>query len=252
MPVRFMGGPLDGKTLEHNQIDALVYECPQPTESGKRDFVTVPAFVDWQRILRGELSRDEASAYFTYERVSPNESTLEFRHVSDGEQWHAICEAARLHDERFRIRARTVTFAALLLGFALYAVTVSVFGKSQPLTLIAVYAIYLPHFFVRDLVSEGGLRGLFSGREFLTGWGRFLLLSSLFCGDLAFWIASVLFASGQFHSARIAGGIALGLSAILYPMLSRSRLNQTGGSSAFGLRLVAMALLVGTAWWCAR
>ena len=54
MSVRFTGGPLDGQTLDHHQIDALVVDCPMLL--GNRDFVTVPALDDWQRILAGELA----------------------------------------------------------------------------------------------------------------------------------------------------------------------------------------------------
>jgi hypothetical protein len=100
MPVRFVGGPLDGKTLELDQIDALVYECPQPTKSGHRDFVTAPSFADWDRILRGVLPRDEATAYSTYERVFLSESTFEFRHVTVEMYFQAVAEAASLHKHR--------------------------------------------------------------------------------------------------------------------------------------------------------
>ncbi len=93
-PVRFVGGPLDGKTLELDQIDALIYECPLRTKSGHRDFVTVPLFEYWERILRGVLPRDEASGYSSYERIFLDANTFEFRHVTGEMYLQAVAEAA--------------------------------------------------------------------------------------------------------------------------------------------------------------
>ena len=104
MSVRFVGGPLDGKTLEPDRIDALIYECPQPTKSGYRDFVTVPSFADWEANPRNELPRDEVPAYFLYERVFLNENSFEFRHVTAEEHLQAIGEAATLHRWRHGCR----------------------------------------------------------------------------------------------------------------------------------------------------
>jgi hypothetical protein len=120
MPVRFVGGPLDGKALEPDQVDALVYECPQPTASGYRDFVTVPAFAAWEPILRGVLPRDEATAYETYERVFLDKDTFEFRHVTGEMYFQAIAEAAALHKRRIG--------CAWWLGLGLFAMIVSAFG----------------------------------------------------------------------------------------------------------------------------
>jgi hypothetical protein len=60
----------------------------------------VPSFVDWERILGGALPRDEATEYFTYERVFLDKNTFELRHVTGEEYFMAIGEAATLHKRR--------------------------------------------------------------------------------------------------------------------------------------------------------
>jgi hypothetical protein len=142
----------------------------------------------------------------------------------------------------------------VLLGFELIAIIVFVFVDwRSPLMLVPVYGIYVPHLFLRVAnISDGGLAGPVAGWEVLLGFCIAFWLTVPLLGDLAFWVASVLFAMGQFHGALIVGGIALGLTATLYPlalvrMYASSRI-APGGILAVALRLASMGLLLVVAW----
>jgi hypothetical protein len=114
------------------------------------------------------------------------------------------------------------------------------------LLLLLAYSIYLPHLFLRVGELKNALAGPLAGWELLLGLGFGFWLTIPLFGDLAFWIASVLFATHHFRGALIASGIALGLCGIFYSLFVIG--GGPGGYCALGLRFVSMGLLFGAAW----
>jgi hypothetical protein len=85
MNARFAGGPLDGQSLDHNQINAVATIVPVFTESGNRSFLLMPPLAECQRILRGEMRKEQVQGrLLPYERVFLPDGGVEFRDASGG------------------------------------------------------------------------------------------------------------------------------------------------------------------------
>ena len=82
---RFIGGPLRGLALEHADFSKIANSSYPPvwTENGMRFFVLFPPLDECQKIIRGELTKEQASAFQdAYERGFGCEEYVEFRYVS--------------------------------------------------------------------------------------------------------------------------------------------------------------------------
>lgn len=86
MNARFAGGPLDGQSFDHHQINAVASIVPVFTESGNRSFLHMPPLAECERILRGELRKEQAQGpLHPYERVFLPGDGVEYRDASGGE-----------------------------------------------------------------------------------------------------------------------------------------------------------------------
>lgn len=85
MTARFAGGPLDGQSFDHHQINAVATIVPIFTESGNRSFLLMPPLAECERILRGEMQKEQARGpLHSYERVFLTSGGVEFRDASSG------------------------------------------------------------------------------------------------------------------------------------------------------------------------
>jgi len=85
MNAGFVGGPLNGQTFDHHQINALASIVPVFTESGNRQFLLMPPLDQCERILRGELTKDQAQgSLHPYERAFLPGGGVEYRDASGG------------------------------------------------------------------------------------------------------------------------------------------------------------------------
>lgn len=99
MNARFVGGPLDDQTFDHNQLNALADIVPLSTESGHRQFLLMPDLDQCQRILRGEASKGEsAGPSHPYEREFLADGGVVYRDASNG-----------TFDEALRAQSRPLT-----------------------------------------------------------------------------------------------------------------------------------------------
>jgi hypothetical protein len=146
MKVRFVGGALDGQTLE---CSGRLHELPLATRSGVRDFVSVPLA---GRNVPRLAPEDALGSYEVYERIRLDKDLVELRYVG----WQAYEAAKRETQERLgrwrraialikSIPPRTVLFSPMIvLFFILYffgllfwvpvALVAKAFGRKMDLT----------------------------------------------------------------------------------------------------------------------
>lgn len=103
MNARFIGGPLHDQTFDHDQINAVANIVPVFTESGNRSFLLMPPLAECERILRGELSKEQAQGpLHSYERTFLPGGGVEFRDASGG----AFHEAMQSRDQPLSAEAQ--------------------------------------------------------------------------------------------------------------------------------------------------
>jgi hypothetical protein len=103
MNARFVGGPLNDQTFDHNQINAVANIIPVFPESGNRSFLLMPPLAECERILRGELSKEQAQGpLHPYERAFLPGGEVEFRDASGG----AFDEAMQSRDQPLSAEAQ--------------------------------------------------------------------------------------------------------------------------------------------------
>ncbi|QJX01198.1 hypothetical protein [Frigoriglobus tundricola] len=80
---RFEGGPLDGFTVAHPEVNLVADSLP-PITAG-RSFLSLPSLDQCERILRGELTKAGVQGpYHVYELFSRGEGAVVFRSSPDG------------------------------------------------------------------------------------------------------------------------------------------------------------------------
>lgn len=85
MIARFIGGPLDGQTFDHHQINAVATIAPVFTESGNRQFLLMPSHDQCERILRGGLTKEQVQGLLhSYERIFLPGGSVEYRYANGG------------------------------------------------------------------------------------------------------------------------------------------------------------------------
>jgi hypothetical protein len=106
--VRFVGGPLDGLSFDQAQVNAVARVMPVFTQSGNRQFLLMPPRDECERILHGELTKDQVlGPLHPYERVFTASAAVEFRDAGDGAFDNALQERDRPLSEEARGRKRT-------------------------------------------------------------------------------------------------------------------------------------------------
>lgn len=110
MVALFVGGPLDGLSFTHDQINQVADIIPTYSETGHRNFLSMPSPAECTRILRGEISkRDCQDQRHTYEQLRKADGSVEY-HDAKGALGHALRQRnAALTDEQQSLKA---TFAA--------------------------------------------------------------------------------------------------------------------------------------------
>jgi hypothetical protein len=104
----FVGGPLDGLSCDHVQVNAVARVMPVFTESGSRLFLLMPPRHECERVLCGELTKDQMQGpLHPYERVFTASGAVEFREAGDGGFENALQERDRPLSEEARGRKRT-------------------------------------------------------------------------------------------------------------------------------------------------
>ncbi len=105
---RFVGGPLDGLSLDHGQVNAVARVLPVFTQSGNRQFLLLPPRDECESVLRGELTKDQVQGPLRpYERVFTTGGTVEYRDAGDGDFDSALQERNEPLSEHARTRQRT-------------------------------------------------------------------------------------------------------------------------------------------------
>jgi len=90
MVALFVGGPLDGLSFTHEQINQVADILPVYSESGHRNFLLMPSPADCTRILRGEITKlDSQGARSTYEQLRKADGSVEY-HEAGGALDHAL------------------------------------------------------------------------------------------------------------------------------------------------------------------
>jgi hypothetical protein len=70
MAAIFVGGPYDGMALDHRQINAFAMVVPVFRGPQSRQFLMMPPRGEWDRLVRGEIAKDQAVGdRYIYERV---------------------------------------------------------------------------------------------------------------------------------------------------------------------------------------
>ncbi len=106
--VKFVGGPLDGQHFDHTQVNAVAKVIPMFTESGNRLFLLMPTRDECEKILRGELSKDQAQGpLHPYERVFTASAAVEYRDASNGGFESALQAREQPLSEEARTRKQT-------------------------------------------------------------------------------------------------------------------------------------------------
>jgi hypothetical protein len=99
---QFVGGPLDGLSFDHTQVNAV------STESGNSQFLLMPPRDECERIRRGELTKDQVQGpLHPYERVFTASGTVEYRDASTGGFESALQARDQPLSEDARARKRT-------------------------------------------------------------------------------------------------------------------------------------------------
>jgi hypothetical protein len=104
---RFVGGPLDGLGFDHAQVKAVARVMPVFTESGNRQFLLMPPPDECEKVLRGELTKDQVRGLHPYERVFTTNGAVEYRDAGDGGLDSALQERDQPLGEQARARKRT-------------------------------------------------------------------------------------------------------------------------------------------------
>lgn len=109
---KFVGGPLDGLSIDPTQVNAVARVLPVFTASGNRQFLLMPPRDECERIVRGELTKDAVQGpLYPYERAFTARGAVEYRDASNGgfESALQVCDQP-LSEEA---RARKQTFGEL-------------------------------------------------------------------------------------------------------------------------------------------
>jgi hypothetical protein len=105
---RFVGGPLDGLSFDHAQVNAVACVVPEFTDSGNRQFLLVLPRDECERVLRGELIQEKLQGpLHPYERVFTKSGTVEYRYAGDGDFQRALQGRDLPLSEEARARKRT-------------------------------------------------------------------------------------------------------------------------------------------------
>lgn len=97
MKAKFLGGPYDGKEFDHHQINSVAMILPVATHSGHRQFLLMPPVSEAERVIRGEIPKDEARGdRHPYERRFTGAGGVEYHDAStSGAMDEALAEATR-------------------------------------------------------------------------------------------------------------------------------------------------------------
>jgi hypothetical protein len=108
----FVGGPLDGLNFDSTQINAIATVIPVFTESGNRQFLLMPPRNECERILRGELTKEQVQgSLHPYERVLTASGVVTYRAASNGD--FEIALQAREQPLNEEAQSRKQTFGEL-------------------------------------------------------------------------------------------------------------------------------------------
>ncbi len=109
---RFVGGPLDGQSFDHTQVNKVATVVPVLKDSGSRQFLLMPPRDECERIFRGELTKDQVQgALHPYERVFMANGAVEYRDASNGSFEAALQPRDQTVSEE--VRARKQAFGEL-------------------------------------------------------------------------------------------------------------------------------------------
>jgi hypothetical protein len=134
---KFVGGPLDGLSLDHTQVNAVARVMPVVTESGNRQFLLVPPRDECQRVLRGEMTRDQVQGpLYPYERVFAAGGAVEYRDAGHGGFESGLRERDQPLSEE--ARARKQTFGELADRFIERLRTTKLTGGTEVTILTSV------------------------------------------------------------------------------------------------------------------
>jgi hypothetical protein len=103
--VRFVGGPLDGQSFDHTQINKIARAMPVFTESGNRQFLLMPPRDECEKVLRGELTKEQMQgSLHPYERVFTANGAVEYRDASNGSFENALQARTQPLGEEAQVR----------------------------------------------------------------------------------------------------------------------------------------------------
>jgi hypothetical protein len=112
MTALFVGGPLDGLTFNHEQINQVAdIVPPRQSESGFRNFILMPTPAGCTRILKEEIKKDDCrDTRQPYEQLRMADGTIEY-HDAGAAFGHALWQAEQpLTEEQQELKAK---FAAI-------------------------------------------------------------------------------------------------------------------------------------------
>jgi hypothetical protein len=90
MVALFVGGPFDGLSFNHEQINHVAEILPSWSESGHRNFLLMPSPSECTRILRGEITRKDChDPRHSYEQLRKADGSVEY-HDAQGAVGHAF------------------------------------------------------------------------------------------------------------------------------------------------------------------
>lgn len=136
----FIGGPLDGRTFDHHQIDAVARVLPVPTESGTKQFLVMPGPAACDSILAGKLDKDHlAGALHPYERRFLPGGGVEYRDASGGAFDEAMVMAMRDAPLSAEAQARKDLFGEYADRFIEQVQTTEITGETE-VSIIWKYA----------------------------------------------------------------------------------------------------------------
>jgi hypothetical protein len=105
---KFVGGPLDGERFDPAQVNHIARVVPVFSESGNRQFLLMPPREQCEKILRGELTKDQVQgSLLPYERVFTTNGAVEYRDASDGTFQSALQGGDQPLGEEARARKQT-------------------------------------------------------------------------------------------------------------------------------------------------
>lgn len=106
MTTLFFGGPLDGLSFTHEQINLVADVVPTYSECGHRNFLLMPLPAECTRLLRQEITKRECkSLRHPYEQLRKADGTVEY-HDAAGAFDHALRQKhAPLSEEQVELKA---------------------------------------------------------------------------------------------------------------------------------------------------